>query len=408
MHPAGWYKDPQDASRVRWWDGSQWTQHSQPVSGELEEVASLQKQLAALREELVETTDAMMLQEVGLYAYRHPLQDSAAYKDALKELQGQIKASVREKKAVEHTSSWAINGSLKEGAKMVSDFSKLLLRAYNNEAETTVRGMKPYALPAAQKRLDKSRATISRLGARMKIAIAADYHSLRAKELELTADYLAMKAAEKEAEREERARLREEKAALKELEREKERLRKEAAHYENAMKALREKGDEDGAARLEEKLAEINEAVAGVVERAANRRAGYVYVISNLGSFGSNIIKIGMTRRLDPMDRVRELGDASVPFRFDAHALFFDKDAVDLESRLHRRFAHRRVNLINRRREYFYATPSEVRDVLLEECPNLLTFVEDAAAEEFRQSEASRRTSIPLIDAQPSASGGLS
>src|SRR6201999_1244228 len=98
-------------------------------------------------------------------------------------------------------------------------------------------------------------------------------------------------------------------------------------------------------------------AIAANDFRIANIRAGYVYVISNIGAFGPNIVKIGMTRRLDPMDRVRELGDASVPFRYDVHALHFSEDAVGVEAELHRRFAHGRVNRINLRREYFYTTP---------------------------------------------------
>src|SRR5690606_38239824 len=113
---------------------------------------------------------------------------------------------------------------------------------------------------------------------------------------------------------------------------------------------------EDGIAELEAKLREIDSGLAGLAERAANTRAGHVYVISNIGAFGERMVKIGMTRRLEPMDRVRELGDASVPFRYDVHALFFSEDAVGLEAALHRRFADRRVNMVNPRREFFYAT----------------------------------------------------
>ena len=86
-----------------------------------------------------------------------------------------------------------------------------------------------------------------------------------------------------------------------------------------------------------------------------------MYVISNVGAFGEDIVKIGMTRRLDPMDRVRELGDASVPFRYDVHAMVFSDDAVGLETHLHHQFADRRLNLVNMRREFFRARPAEVR-----------------------------------------------
>ena len=92
---------------------------------------------------------------------------------------------------------------------------------------------------------------------------------------------------------------------------------------------------------LENKLSDIDRALADIDYRQANMRAGYVYIISNVGSFGENIYKIGMTRRLDPQERVDELGDASVPFKFDVHAMIFSDDAPALEAALHRAFEDR-------------------------------------------------------------------
>ncbi len=175
---------------------------------------------------------------------------------------------------------------------------------------------------------------------------------------ELTADYLEMQAQQKEREREEKERLREERKAQQEMERERQRLEKERQHHANALAALRAKSEIEGAARLEAQLAEIDQRIEDVDYRAANIRAGYVYVISNLGSFGESVVKIGMTRRLDPMDRIRELGDASVPFRYDTHALFFSQDAVGIEAKLHERLAEQRVNQVNRRREFFMQHPA--------------------------------------------------
>ncbi|WP_390479717.1 GIY-YIG nuclease family protein [Frankia casuarinae] len=134
-------------------------------------------------------------------------------------------------------------------------------------------------------------------------------------------------------------------------------------------------------------MADIDQAIEKNDYRIANIRAGYVYVISNIGVFGPHVVKIGLTRRLDPMDRVRELGDASVPFRYDVHALYFSKDAVTLENELHQAFADRRVNFANPRREFFFATPSEVRNVLLEKTEGgLLQFTEEPEALEYLQS----------------------
>ena len=306
--------------------------------------------------------------------------------------------------AVVGAQSWQVNGSLKEGERMVRDFSKLMLRAYNNEADNAVRTMKPYKLQTDIQRLHKVRATISKLGKTMSIDVTEAYHRIRIAELELTADYLAKAAEEKEREREEKARLREEEKARTEFEREKTRLEKEAMHYQSALAAMRANGAADPAAiaEAEAKLAEIGAAIEGVEERAANIRAGYVYVISNVGAFGERVVKIGMTRRLEPMDRVRELGDASVPFRYDVHALIFSQDAVTLETQLHQALAKRKVNMVNNRREFFYATPAEVKDLLQRFEGNMLEYTDAPEALEWHQSENIRRELSPAAATGPS------
>jgi hypothetical protein len=268
---------------------------------------------------------------------------------------------------------------------MVRDFSKLMLRAFNAEADNLVRGLKAYKLAAAIDRLEKVATTIERLGKTMHIRISTPYLQLRERELELTADSLQKQAEEKEAERLERERLREERKVQQEIERERVRLEKERQHYANALEALITKGDEAGAQRLRDQITDVERAIADVDYRAANIRAGYVYVISNIGSFGERMVKIGMTRRLDPQDRIRELSDASVPFNFDVHALFFSKDAVGIEQSMHERLREARVNVVNRRREFFRATPLEVKLHLAELAGELLQFQELPEALEYRQ-----------------------
>jgi hypothetical protein len=357
-------------------------------------VADRRTELAQLAAQLVATREEVILQEVGVYNYRHRLEDSAAYKARLDVIQRQIKEmSKRDGGAVVAATNWTVEGSAAKGRKMVSEFSKLLLRAYNGEADVLVNRLRPYKLDAAIDQLSKARATISRLGATMHIAITEAFHALRVEELRLTADFLAKREEEKEAERAERERLREEAKARKEFEAEKARLLKEQAHYRIALDRLRQTGTADEIANAEQTLADIDQAIHGVEEREANIRAGYVYVISNIGSFGPGVVKIGMTRRLDPLDRIRELGDASVPFRYDVHALVFSDDAVSLESGLHAAFAERRLNLVNLRREFFLATPVEVEAVLAATEGSLLEFVENPEADEWHQSVNARRTS---------------
>jgi cell division protein FtsB len=355
------------------------------------ELPGLRAERAQLSGELVEMRETAILQEVGIYQYRHPLDDVLAYKVRLVGVKARIKDAVKAGNAVRGAANWTIDGSARDGAKMVHEFSKLMLRAYNNEADDAVRSMKPYTLESSVARLQKARETITRLSGTMTIKITDSYHQIRVEELELTADYLARVAEEKDRFRAERARQREEDIARREYEREQERLRTELTHYETALAALRDRGDVAGADQAAAKLAEIRDALDGVTRRAANPRAGHVYVLSNIGAFGEDIVKIGMTRRPDPMDRVRELGDASVPFHYDVHAMVFSEDAVGLETYLHDRLADRRINLVNMRREFFRVRPAEVRDILARLDASIVRWVDEPEALEWRQSQQTRR-----------------
>jgi hypothetical protein len=383
------------------WQGeatNAWTETQQRIG-------SAQSELQEIRTQIVETQEIALLQEAGIYEYRHRLADSVAYKASLERLKDAIKVSAKNNHAITATTNWTVNNSAVEGQRMVRDFSKLMLRAYNTEADNCVRSMRPYRLESSKDRLNKTRDIISRLGKTMHIAIAAGYHRLRIEELELTADYLAMVEQEKERVRAERERQRDEAQAQREFEREKARLAKEQSHWLTAMAKWTEAGNAAKIAEAESKLAQIDGAIKDVEDREANVRTGWVYVISNLGSFGPDVVKIGLTRRLDPTERVRELGDASVPFKFDVHALIFDADAVSLETRLHQHLADRRVNRVNLRREFFHVTPAEVLDILRAQGlqDNLVDYVEEPEAEEWRSSrrisETESNSGAPVANA---------
>jgi hypothetical protein len=366
----------------------------------------LRAEVGSWRSQLVETRELALLQEAGIYEYAHPLDDALAYKDALNHLKQEIKSAAKND-AVTCQVDWAVNGSVREGQKLGRDMAKLMLRAYNAEADNAVRVVKPHTRDAVTKRLTTTRDTIGKLGMLMRIAISADYHRLRLKEIGLTADYLMKVEAEREEARAERARLREEAKVMKEIERERARLVKERAHYSVVVAKLEANGDVEALTRAKEQLASVDDAIDGVEHRASNVRVGYVYVISNVGAFGPDMVKIGMTRRLEPMDRVRELGDASVPFRFDTHALFFSEDAVALETALHRRLAHKRVNLVNPRREFFYATPAEVKELLLSlGNDHVLEYNDTAEAIEWRASDPTRRGTAAVPPASLPARNG--
>jgi hypothetical protein len=366
---------------------------SSPAAGDaalLARIRGLEHALAVARAGadggVVELNDQRVLQDVGIYRYHHPLENAAAYKERLEAINARIDEFVKTGRAVLASDTFTFDGSLAKGRKMTADFSKLMLRAYNAEADNCVRSLRSGNVRTAKARLERAMAAIERLGAIMEMRVNPDYHQVRVDELELTADFQMKVQEERERAREQRAELREQQRVEKELAAERERLDKERAHYVGVLQALREKGDEAAVAELEGRLHDIDAAIEANDYRAANIRAGYIYVISNVGALGPNVVKIGMTRRLEPRDRVRELGDASVPFLYDTHALFFSEDAITLENELHKAFADRRVNHVNARREFFFATPAEVRELLVEKVGGLLEFNEEPEAPEYFQS----------------------
>ncbi|MEW1960579.1 DUF4041 domain-containing protein [Kineococcus sp. NPDC059986] len=352
------------------------------------DIAAAQADLALLRESLIVTDEEAVLQEAGIYRYSHPLDDAVAYKARLAKLKDNIKAMVRDGGAVLATTNWQVNGSSRDGAKMVKETSKLMLRAFNAEADNCVRSVRPHTVHTATQRLEKAAETIARLGSMMSIRVSERYLRTRLQEIRLTADHLAKVEEERERLREAREQAREAVKALADFERERAKLRREEEHYLAALEvASTGVASSAAVADLRAKLHDVQEEMVKVDARQANLRAGWVYVISNLGAFGERMVKIGMTRRRDPMDRVRELGDASVPFRFDVHALIQSEDAVGLEGKLHNIFAEQRVNRVNRHREFFYATPADVREALAKIAgSHLLSYKDFAEALEWRQS----------------------
>ena len=149
---------------------------------------------------------------------------------------------------------------------------------------------------------------------------------------------------------------------------------------------------------MQTQVSKIDKNLADIDYREANQRVGYVYVISNIGSFGENIYKIGMTRRLNPQERVDELGNASVPFNFDVHAMIFSKDAPALENALHHAFDDRKVNMVNKRREFFNVSLDEIEKVVKENFDGSVEFEKTALAEQYRETLKIKQEINKLIE----------
>jgi len=185
-----------------------------------------------------------------------------------------------------------------------------------------------------------------------------------------------------------KAQIREDLKLQREIDRETEQLDRERAAIQAALdKAMAQARDEhnEEVERLKARLAEAEEKVQRAKSRAQMTKSGYIYIISNVGSFGEGVFKIGMTRRLEPMDRVRELGDASVPFPFDVHMMVSCDDAPKLENALHRDLHKTRLNKIKPRKEFFRADIEHIRKIV-QENHGEVEYVADAEALEYRQS----------------------
>lgn len=366
------------------------------LSSYQQKILELKQELEKVQSELVETREEVMLQSFGLYRPHFQFMNADEYKSRLLENRAIQKEMIKQKTAVTGVTRWEVNGSEAKGRKMVADTQKLLLRAFNSECDDAVEHVKYNNIDASEKKITSSKDAISKLGSMMGISITPGYYRLKIDELHLAFEYQQKKQQEKEAQKEARAQMREEAKLAKELEAQRAKLEKEQTHYQNALAninaQLANAQDSERAAieekkkQIEEQLSSIGKAFADVDYRAANQKAGYVYVISNIGAFGENVYKIGMTRRLDPMDRVDELGDASVPFDFDVHAMIFSEDAPKLEAALHNAFATRKLNFVNQRREFFNVSLAEIKEVVKKNFDKTVEFVEFAPAEQYRES----------------------
>lgn len=200
--------------------------------------------------------------------------------------------------------------------------------------------------------------------------------------------------------------MRDEIRAEREMEKAKAEAEKEQNKYEELLRraveqAERAQGEElermnAQIALLRQQLDEVKEKERKISE-AQKTKAGYVYVISNIGSFGENVFKIGMTRRLEPQERVDELGDASVPFSFDVHAMIWSENAPDLETKMHREFENRRVNRINSRKEFFRVGLDEIESIAKKYKADV-EFTKLAEAKEYRQSLAIQNQNTNVVD----------
>ena len=333
--------------------------------------------------------------EYGVYEPQFDFETSGIFKLKIQEIREKQKELIKKSKAVLGGEGWEVNGSVAKGRAMINRQKKLMLRAFNGECDSHMKGVKWNNVRRIEERILKSVGTINKMGETQKLTISTAYSKLKLIELKLTHEYNLKKYEEKEAQRRIREQIREEEKAKRDYEKALKEAEKEENTLQRLMKFAQEKYAKASEAdkllyqsklsELEGKLKEVQEKNQRALSMAQQTKAGHVYVISNIGSFGENVFKIGMTRRLDPMDRVKELGDASVPFRFDVHAIIYSDNAPELENKLHKHFDKFRLNHINRRREYFNVSLHEIKKVV-EANYGQFEFIIEPEAKEYRES----------------------
>lgn len=348
-----------------------------------------------LSSDIQKLTNDINIIDYGIYKPIYNWDDSETYKKELEHVIDLQKEMIKNNTAAICDTTWTINGSTAKGQSFVKNNTQLILRAFNGDCNAIMAKVRWDNYKLLLERLNRVYRKLNSLGEKNCIKISSSYFELKVKELNIICEYDLKKKAEKEEERAIREERKEEEKALREIERERKKAEEEEIYYQKAIKKVQSEVEKATGIKLEKltekikylqeqlKEAQLNKERA--ISMAQQTRRGYVYVISNIGSFGRDIYKIGMTRRLDPIDRIRELSNASVPFPYDVHAMIFSEDAPSLEAKLHNIFDDLKVNKINGRKEFFHVKLSEIEKVI-SECGVSFKMINEPYARDYRES----------------------
>lgn len=368
-----------------------------PIKDLNEQISKLKNSFDRLKTETDEVKSkldvyesSLDLHELGYYQPKFNFGDMLQYAEALDLTREAQKELIRQKLVIE-----GFSGS--NSSKKNKDVVKLAISAFNGEVSGIIETVKYDNYEKCKNQVETSYTKINSLIEDTGLKISSKYLDLKIKELALVYDFKEQERKSKDEQAELKAAMREEEAARVEAEKAREKAIEEQKRYEAALEQARKematKSDEEKL-KYEAKILEYQDKLAAATaerERATSMaqitKKGHVYIISNIGSFGENVLKIGMTRRKDPHDRIKELGDASVPFEFDVHAMIEAEDAPKLENTLHNYFVERRKNRVNQRKEFFQISIDEVEQACSQLGLNFkLTKV--AEAREYRESIA--------------------
>ena len=377
--------------------------------GAIKEAAS---QLHELQARIKALDDEENLLSFGFYTPHYDFDQPGRFQAEIKRVRERQKEAIKLQRAAVCHKEWKVDGDRKKGEKMIKNQTKIILRAFNGECDAAIAGVKYNNVERMEDRVRKSCEAINKIVASNGYEITASYLHLKLQELWLHHEYKEKKREIAETQKRIKDQMREEAQALKEFEKAKEEAQREEDRFGTALakaRAQMEHANQEVQAeyqaaieQLEAQLLDAQQKNQRAISQAQLTRSGHVYVISNQGAFGQDIYKIGMTRRLEPLDRIKELGDASVPFSFDIHAMIYSEDAPALEQALHQAFDRHRVNRVNPRKEFFQVGLEAIEREAGKILGGEMDFVYLAEAEEYRKSEALR-----VREPQPAPRGAL-
>jgi chromosome segregation ATPase len=330
--------------------------------------------------------------EMPQYLY----ETSTRYVEEIKDIRQQQKDMIKDKTAITFPDSTVISNDKSLNKKILNGQIKLMLTAFNIECDMLIGKVSPSSFGRTLERIEKLANILEKSAATLECGFDIDYIELKFEECKLQYQYTLKKQEEIAEQKLIKEQIREEQRAIKEFEKAISEAEKEEKMYRNlldkaqqelAKATVQERAEmEQRIAILEQQLAEAEAKEERAKSMAEQTRKGHVYVISNIGSFGEDVYKIGLTRRLEPMDRVKELGDASVPFSFDVHAMIYTDDAPALETALHREFNSQRVNAVNLRKEFFSVDLNSIKDAVERIAGIDAEFKMTALAEDYYES----------------------
>lgn len=316
---------------------------------------------------------------------------SKEFEDQLKEIRRKQKVIVKNKEAIIHDQEWTVEGSSSRGNKLMKDISNLALMSFNDYCDTLIVKLKYSGIDKVKENITNKYNKINRLLKSFCSRISVDLLKLKFEEADLKCGWLRKKEEEKEEIKRKEAEIREQLKLEEEINKAKEKIQYEQHQYNSEITRLQEqlineKGNNKvimkQLAKLQDKISKLEEKKKDVLNRQINKKAGWVYVISNDSFEGKEVYKVGTTRRLEPLTRVAELSSASVPFKFKVHSIIFSEDCYDLEATLHKALDDKRWNLANKHKEFFVCSLDEIKEEVLKYNPTA-TFIDNPTDDEY-------------------------